>query len=97
LNKISLAIAAVALLASSSTFAAGDVKIGLVKLDKVFKEAAPAVRAQKKLEKEFAARDQELQKLGSRRAISSHCWRRKRDHERFRPSRQGAEAGAADP
>ncbi|HEV8259597.1 MAG TPA: OmpH family outer membrane protein [Burkholderiales bacterium] len=64
MNKISLAIAAVALLASASTFAAGDLKIGLVKLDKVFKEAAPAVRAQKKLEKEFAARDQELQKLG---------------------------------
>jgi outer membrane protein len=64
LNKISLAIAAAALLASSSTLAAGELKIGVVKPDKVFKEAAPAIRAQKKIEKEFAPRDQEIQKLG---------------------------------
>lgn len=38
-------------------------KIGFVNTERVFREAAPALRAQKKLEKEFAARDQELQKM----------------------------------
>jgi outer membrane protein len=63
LNKISLVLAAAALMASSNLVAAADLKIGFVKLERLFKEAAPAVKAQKKIEKEFAARDQELQKL----------------------------------
>jgi outer membrane protein len=40
-----------------------EVKIGFVNTERVFREAAPALKAQKKLEKEFAARDQELQKM----------------------------------
>jgi outer membrane protein len=40
-----------------------EAKIGFVNTERVFREAAPALRAQKKLEKEFAARDQELQKM----------------------------------
>lgn len=63
MNKISLVLAAAALMASSNLVAAADLKIGFVKLERLFKEAAPAVKAQKKIEKEFAARDQELQKL----------------------------------
>ena len=63
MNKILVGLAAAALMASSSLVAAADLKIGFVKLERIFKEAAPAVRAQKKIEKEFAARDQELQKL----------------------------------
>jgi outer membrane protein len=63
LNKISVVLAAAALMMSSNLVAAADLKIGFVKLERIFKEAAPAVRAQKKIEKEFAARDQELQKL----------------------------------
>jgi len=63
LNKISLMLAAAALMASSHLVAAADLKVGFVKLERLFKEAAPAVKAQKKIEKEFAARDQELQKL----------------------------------
>lgn len=42
---------------------AAEFKIGFVNTERVFREAAPAVKAQKKLEKEFAARDQELQKM----------------------------------
>jgi outer membrane protein len=38
-------------------------KIGFVNTERIFKEAAPAVRAQKKLEKEFEKRDQELQRM----------------------------------
>lgn len=42
---------------------AAEVKIGFVNTERVFREAAPALKAQKKLEKEFAAREQELQKM----------------------------------
>jgi outer membrane protein len=38
-------------------------KIGFVNLDRILREAAPAVRAQKKLEGEFARREQELARL----------------------------------
>lgn len=43
--------------------AAADTKIGFVNTEKIFREAAPAVRAQKKIEKEFEKRDQEMQRL----------------------------------
>ena len=42
---------------------AADVKIGFVNTERVFREAAPAKRAQQKLEREFAARNAELAKL----------------------------------
>jgi len=63
LKKISLVLAAAALMASANLVFAADLKVGFVKLERLFKEAAPAVKAQKKIEKEFASRDQELQKL----------------------------------
>ena len=45
-------------------FAQGaDFKIGFVNGERLFREAAPAKRAQQKIEKEFAARDAEIQKL----------------------------------
>jgi len=46
-------------------FAAGavEMKIGFVNTERVFREAAPAKRAQQKLEREFAARNQELGKI----------------------------------
>jgi len=56
-----LAIAACSLLAGAA-FAA-DYKIGFVNTERLFREAAPARRAQQKLEKEFASRDSEIQKL----------------------------------
>ena len=42
---------------------AADYKIGFVNTERLFREAAPAKRAQLKLEKEFAARDSDIQKL----------------------------------
>ena len=42
---------------------AADYKIGFVNTERLFREAAPAKRAQQKLEKEFSARDAEQQKL----------------------------------
>ena len=46
-------------------FAAGaiDMKIGFVNTERVFREAAPAKRAQQKLEREFAARNTDLAKI----------------------------------
>jgi len=48
--------------ASTLTLAA-DTKIGFVNTEKLLREAPLSVTAQKKLEREFAARDQELQKM----------------------------------
>ncbi len=43
--------------------AAADTKIGFVNTERLLREAPLSVAAQKKLEKEFATREQELQKL----------------------------------
>jgi len=48
--------------AATPTLAA-DTKIGFVNTEKLLREAPLSVTAQKKLEREFAARDQELQKM----------------------------------
>ena len=49
--------------AGAATAQAADYKIGFVNTERLFRDAAPAKRAQQKLEKEFAARDAEIQKL----------------------------------
>ena len=50
-------------LAMAALPAAAQLKIGFVNTERVFREAAPAKRAQQKLEREFAARNQELGKI----------------------------------
>jgi outer membrane protein len=57
-----LAFVALSLLICSSA-AAAELKIGYISLERVFRDAAPAVRAQKKLEQEFSKREQEMQKM----------------------------------
>lgn len=42
---------------------AADYKIGFVNTDRIFRESAPAVRAQKKIEKEFETREKAMQKM----------------------------------
>lgn len=42
---------------------ANDTKIGFVNTDRIFRESQLAIRAQKKLEREFSNREQEIQKL----------------------------------
>jgi len=61
-TRISLLIAAV-LFAAGAAAQAADYKIGFVNTERLFREAAPAKRAQQKLEREFAARDADLQRL----------------------------------
>jgi outer membrane protein len=43
--------------------AQGENKIGFVNTQRILREAAPAVRAQKKIEAEFAKRDQEMARM----------------------------------
>ncbi|MDQ2917721.1 MAG: OmpH family outer membrane protein [Pseudomonadota bacterium] len=54
---------AVALVVIAGAAAAADYKIGFVNTERLFREATPAKRAQAKIEKEFATRDAEIQKL----------------------------------
>ncbi|NDP42965.1 MAG: OmpH family outer membrane protein [Aromatoleum sp.] len=57
-------VAAVAFaLTGSATAQAADYKIGFVNTERLFRDATPAKRAQQKLEKEFAARDGDIQKV----------------------------------
>jgi outer membrane protein len=51
------------LAAFTITANAVDMKIGFVNTERVFREAAPAKRAQQKLEREFSARNVELAKV----------------------------------
>lgn len=44
---------------------ADEIKIGVVDTERVLAESAPALRALKKIEKEFLPRDQELKKMAS--------------------------------
>jgi outer membrane protein len=63
-KTLCVAFVAAALLAAGSALAqAADYKIGFVNTERLFRDATPAKRAQQKLEKEFAARDVEIQKL----------------------------------
>ena len=52
------------LLALSVTQAvAADFRIGVVDTERILRESAPALKAEKKIEKEFAARDQEIKTI----------------------------------
>jgi outer membrane protein len=50
-------------LACITQASAGDFKIGVVDTERILRESDQAVRAEKKIEKEFATRDQEIKKL----------------------------------
>jgi outer membrane protein len=54
---------AAALCAVATGVFAAEVKIGFVNTERVFREAAPAKRAQQKLEREFSTRNAELAKV----------------------------------
>jgi outer membrane protein len=54
---------AMLVLSGAGAAQAVDYRIGFVNTERLFREAAPAKRAQQKLEREFAARDADIQKL----------------------------------
>ena len=62
-RKIWLAFATCCMLAASPALLAQELKIGFVSTERVFREAPPALKALKKLEKEFAPREAEVKKV----------------------------------
>ena len=64
MNRIVSFVLGAALMAASGLVGAVDYKIGFVNTERLFREAAPAKRAQQKLEREFANREAEVQKVG---------------------------------
>lgn len=55
-------MAALMVMLAASAAGAADIKIGFVDVERIRRESAPAERASKQLEKEFAPRAQELQR-----------------------------------
>jgi len=62
LNKFFGVLAMLALACGSASAFAAELKIGFIDAERINKESAPAERASKQLEKEFAPRAQELQR-----------------------------------
>jgi outer membrane protein len=60
---LAAAFAAASLPAAAQTPAIGTGKLGFVNTERILRDAAPAVRAQKKIEAEFQKRDQELARM----------------------------------
>lgn len=52
------------LLACAPVLAQSEFRVGFVNAERIMRESAPAMRAQKKLEKEFEKREQDLQRIG---------------------------------
>ncbi len=52
-----------ALLLGAGAVQAADFKVGVVDTERVLRESQPAIRAEKKIEKEFSGRDQEIKKM----------------------------------
>ncbi len=70
MKSLLLAFAASLLLVSGAGAIAQELKIGFVSTERVFREAAPAVAALKRLEKEFKPREDEIKKVNDQaRAI----------------------------
>jgi outer membrane protein len=63
LKRIHFLLVGLMLISAAASAQGNDFRVGFVSTERLFREAAPAVRALKKLEKEFQPRDQELQKM----------------------------------
>jgi outer membrane protein len=50
-------------LACGSFAHAGDFKVGVVNTERILRESVPAIKAEKKIEKEFSVRDEEIKQL----------------------------------
>lgn len=63
MNRFRLVLLVAAALFATGSMAQAQGKVGFVNLDRILRDAVPAQRAQKKIEAEFAKRDQELAKI----------------------------------
>jgi outer membrane protein len=61
-NSLICGIAGIAMLCAGAIATAAELKIGFIDQERITRESAPAERASKQLEKEFAPRAQELQR-----------------------------------
>lgn len=68
MKRLLLAVAACMLIGNGLVAVAQDLKIGFVSTERVFREAAPAVEALKRLEKEFAPREAEIKDVTEKAA-----------------------------
>lgn len=59
--KAKIAVAMLACLLGTAQ--AADFRVGVVDTERVLRESAPALKAEKRIEKEFSGRDQEIKKL----------------------------------
>ena len=62
LNNWITRLAPALLLMACAQAVAGDFRVGVVDTERILRESVPAVKAEKKIEKEFATRDQEIKK-----------------------------------
>lgn len=94
LQSVRVALCGV-LLSAATAVVAQDAKIGFVNTDRIFREAAPAVEAQAKLESDFSPRDAELQNLAARLRSMSEALEREAsvlsESERARRQRELSE------
>jgi outer membrane protein len=60
--KIKIKLFFLVAMIAAGTACAGDFKVGVVDTERVLRESAPAMRAEKKIEKEFSGRDLEIKK-----------------------------------
>lgn len=61
--KTTIKAGVLAVLLGAGISHAADFKVGVVDTERVLRESAPAMKAEKKIEKEFSGRDQEIKKL----------------------------------
>lgn len=63
MNNLFKAMLLLPMLTNASIAWAGDFRVGIVDTERILRESVPAVQAEKKIEKEFAARDVEIKKI----------------------------------
>ena len=63
MKTLSMKFMQILLLIGCTQALAADFRIGIVNTERVLRESAPAVKAEKKIEKEFSGRDQEIKKV----------------------------------
>lgn len=63
MKTLSMKFIQILLLVGCTQALAADLRIGIVNTERVLRESTPAVKAEKKIEKEFSGRDQEIKKV----------------------------------
>ena len=73
MKKWSVRLVSVIFVLSMTQVLAADFRIGVVDTERILRESVPALKAEKKIEKEFAARDQEIKNISQKiKEIQTH-------------------------